>query len=156
MDKKGWTSRKVEEEDESAEIARLRHYLTHERAEVEALRAEAGTFRVRLDNVYEERNLVVLLLARLMSTMIPTALGQDAWWEIDGAAEPGWGTTVFVEIAGKQMSWHLPDSPGTLGELAQEVLERYRPTDETDPPTLWDGHTTEEKYERVRELIRTL
>lgn len=44
-------------------------------------------------------------------------------------AEPEW-PVVFIELPTGQVSWHM---------------QQY--------PTPWDGHTTEQKYERIRQFV---
>lgn len=52
-------------------------------------------------------------------------LGLVAGFRID-PKEPDW-PVAFIELPTGQVSWHLPQHPNA-----------------------WDGHTTEEKYDRIR------
>lgn len=86
------------------------------------------------DAAYVERNKCVALIARMA-----VALGLDAGlgrhegedWEDD------WRNIVFVDLPSGQVSWHIHDSD--LGWF--EFLGQYK--------GVWDGHSTEEKYQRV-------
>lgn len=96
--------------------------------------------REKLDSVYEERNLVVLLMARLAGRLgWPVGLKQhdpaDTTWEDE------WRTILFVESPAGQLSWHLHESE-------KRHVEYVAPYEKE-----WDKHTTEEKYARVRALL---
>lgn len=86
------------------------------------------------DDVYRERaRLVANLAARYPSHMGFT-----------DPLEPDWAVVV-VETPEGQMSWHIaPDDQGLFN-----LVRRTKPTDRP-----WDGHTTEEKYERLSRLTR--
>lgn len=75
-----------------------------------------------LDHVhsYEERNRVIIKAVGLALLS-----GFAAGFRID-PKEPEW-PAAFIELPTGQVSWHIP----------QHVKA-------------WDGHTTEEKYERIR------
>lgn len=88
----------------------------------------------QLDAVYAERNMCVALIAQLAKHS-----GMNCGMGIDAREEPGWQHMFFLDLPGSgQVSWHIPDS----------AWENF--------PTLplyekvWDGHTTPEKYERVK------
>jgi hypothetical protein len=83
------------------------------------------------DSAYTERNKLVAALSKLY----PASLGKhdenDLSWDRD------WLSIVFIRTPHGQLSWHLHDSDMPLFahlELGTEV---------------WDGHTTDEKYERL-------
>lgn len=104
-------------------------------------------YRKERDVAYTERNRLVAALARLIAAG-PERSGQLGVWLADHKDEPGvdwdpeWRTIVFIDGPTGQLSWHLHDSDVPLFD----GLERG--------PNLWDGHTTEEKYERVARLGR--
>lgn len=84
------------------------------------------------DTVYRERAALVALLAAQYPAVIVS----------DGDPQtPGW-SLIYVDTPHGQMSWHL--SPDDLDLFA------HVPTVD-DGPT-WDGHTTEEKYQRLAAL----
>lgn len=58
--------------------------------------------------------------------------------------EPDWPVITVATPAG-QMSWHL--SPDDLDLVAHVPL-----VSADDPRAVWDGHTTPDKYERLRAL----
>lgn len=59
-----------------------------------------------------------------------TRLGWPAGYAIDPTAELGFQVVAYIEAPTGQLSWHMPE----------HVIP-------------WDGHTTEQKYERVQEWI---
>ncbi len=79
------------------------------------------------DPVYRERAHLVALLA----SMYPSHIG------FTDEAEPNWAV-VMVYLPTGQCAWHV--APDDM-DLFQHV--RREGTD------LWDGHTTEQKYERI-------
>ncbi len=81
--------------------------------------------------VYRERaRLVAYLAACYPSVLCPASDVDDDGWSI-----------VYVSTPRGQMSWHI--SPADL------ILFGHVPVGAAE----WDGHTTEEKYERLAELI---
>lgn len=83
-----------------------------------------------MDEVYRERNALVAFLAHRYCGVLVE----------DSEDEPGWGI-VYIETKFGQMSWHIPPRDFDLFEGVDREVS-YR----------WDGHTTEEKYERLRRL----
>lgn len=80
--------------------------------------------------LYRERaHLVALLASTHPSILVPA----DDY--------PGWGI-VYVNTPAGQMSWHIAPADLDLFAGVCAVGERYA----------WDGHTTEEKYRRMRTL----
>ena len=88
-------------------------------------------------SAYRERaHLVALLASRYRSVLADDPVG-----------EPGFRTVVYVHTPEGQLSWHIAD-----GDL--DVFEHLPRVDSGDVRAQWDGHTTEEKYGRVRRLTR--
>lgn len=86
-----------------------------------------------VDAVYRERAQLVALLAALW----PSTWGIDPEWT-------DWHV-VYVQTPAGQLSWHIsPDDRELFGHV-------LGPAD-----TAWDGHTTAEKYQRVRDLVAQL
>lgn len=79
-------------------------------------------------NIYRERASLIAFLA--------SVYGGTIGFTDEG--EPDW-PVVTIESPYGQMTWHV--SPDDVD------LFDFLPEDET---ALWDGHTTEEKYERLR------
>lgn len=86
------------------------------------------------DKAYTERARLVAFLARLYPAEIRDA-GSD--WAI-----------VLIDTPAGQMSWHL----------SREDRELFHHVDWSNAvgSVKWDGHTTEQKYERLAELGRTV
>ncbi len=90
------------------------------------------------DSVYKERDLCIALLVQYaqkadVNVGIKEHVGEE--WEDE------WRNVLFIDLPTGQVSWHLHrdelvNFPG-VGPYAGE----------------WDGHTTEEKYERIRKFI---
>lgn len=100
-----------------------------ERIEREARLPEVDRLRRVKDLAYEERNRVVALLA----SMFPSGTRRTAipGWEAE------WHGAVYIDLPSGQVSWHYHDDHHWL--FAH--LPAYQ--------NVWDGHTTEEKYQRV-------
>lgn len=81
-------------------------------------------------NVYRERAHLVAFLAAAYDSTI-------GYTDPD---EPDWAVVVIRTPEG-QMTWHI--SPDDM-DLFDHV--------EREPEHVWDGHTTEEKYERLKAL----
>jgi hypothetical protein len=86
------------------------------------------------DAAYEERNRVVALLAAVFPS-VRTRTAIEGWSD-------DWHGCVYVTLPTGQASWHYHDS--------QAHLFAHVPAG----PALWDGHTTDEKYDRVAAAIR--
>ncbi|MCQ6250885.1 hypothetical protein [Streptomyces malaysiensis] len=61
----------------------------------------------------------------------------------DDIDEPGW-QLLYLLISGWQMSWHIAPRDTELFGHVEHVAPG-------DPRAQWDGHSTTEKYERIRE-----
>lgn len=82
---------------------------------------------------YEERNRLVALLA----SFYPSGIART---DIPGWL-PDWHGCVYIDLPNGQASWHFHDSHAHL--FAH--LPPYQGE--------WDGHTTEEKYRNIAELV---
>ena len=112
------------------------------------------------NNAYHERNLLVQALTRIYPAYLARHDENDESWEKD------WMWIVYVDIPVKtkvvsgdqhnnvpeskwfetkewQVSWHIHDSEKELFDHL-EVKENN-----------WDGHSTHEKYERLKALTKT-
>lgn len=103
--------------------------------------SEADRLRVQKDAAYAERNQCVALLARMAQQLgCPVVVARhpagDKGWEAD------WRTLLFIELPTGQVSWHFHDSEAPLLE------------DLPHGEASWDGHTTAQKYDRVRGAFR--
>lgn len=85
---------------------------------------------------YVERNKCVALVAR-MAVALGLEAGLGRHEEEDKSWEDDWRNIVFIELPTGQVSWHIHDSDLPMFNW----LSGYEGG--------WDGHTTEEKYERV-------
>lgn len=90
-----------------------------------------------LDDVYTERAHLVALLATLFPAYKTPALDID---------EPGWWL-VYLYVGEQQMSWHF-------GPVDAHLIANVKAVPATDWRVQWDGHTTEQKYARMRAMLR--
>ncbi|MDI3315863.1 MAG: hypothetical protein QJR12_16785 [Mycobacterium sp.] len=58
------------------------------------------------------------------------AEGHEAGIGIDWLGDTGYQVVVYIELPTGQISWHMPEHPQP-----------------------WDGHTTQEKYQRIRQFV---
>lgn len=103
-------------------------------AEIKQLEDDVASMEARKDAAYLERNQCVALIARMA-----LALGYHAGLKrtnIEGWSED-WHGCVYIDLPNGQASWHYHDSHAHLFE----GLPAYEGS--------WDGHTTEQKYERL-------
>lgn len=99
------------------------------------LRIERDRLKKEKDGAYSERNKLVAALSKLFPASLERHPDEDKAWEDD------WRWIVFVDLPTGQVSWHIHDS-----ELSNfDHLERHRGRS-------WDGHSTEEKYERLERI----
>jgi nitrogen fixation protein len=94
------------------------------------------------DGAYRERAQLLAWLAALhpSSAVIAPAL------DVDG--EEGW-QLLYLVAGGWQMSWHIAPADAPLFKHVEHV-------DFDDPRAAWDGHGTEQKYQRIRQHVRLL
>ncbi len=103
-------------------------------AERDAAIAAKEEIGQRKDDAYEERNRVVAALARLALAsgyrVVRTRTAIEGWSE-------DWHGCVYINLPCGQSSWHFHDSQAWLFADLPEGGET------------WDGHTTEQKYDRL-------
>lgn len=97
-----------------------------------AINAENELWNIRLGEVYNERDRLVALISSIYPSYIA----------IDESAEDGFKNVVYIDSPKGQLSWHIADKE-------VELFSHLSVKDNN-----WDGHTTEEKYERIAEIIK--
>lgn len=102
---------------------------------------EYETVFTQKDAAYAERNKCVALIAR-MAIALGLRAGLGRHEEEDKSWEDDWRNIVFIDLPSGQVSWHIHDSDLPMFEF----LPKYH--------GVWDGHTTEEKYQRVLEALK--
>ncbi|MEV7793384.1 hypothetical protein AB0O68_15535 [Streptomyces sp. NPDC087512] len=85
------------------------------------------------DGAYRERSHLVALLAAMTDGAVIT-YARDV-------EEPGW-QIVYLQLGGHQASWHISPRDADLFAHVERV-------DVEDPRAQWDGHSTEQQYERI-------
>lgn len=86
---------------------------------------------------YAERNRLLagfVALSIKLGFKVWRAKHQDPDWEDD------WRSIIFIDLPTGQVAWHIHDSELSMFELLP------------DGDNNWDGHDTEEKYQRVINL----
>ena len=91
------------------------------------------------DQAYRERAHLIAWLAALHPAVIAPAPDVD---------DPGW-QILYLTAGGSQMSWHIASTDAELFADVEHV-------DPDDPRAQWDGHTTGQKYERIRQHVEAL
>ena len=100
------------------------------------LQEDLAAMRAQKDAVYTERNRLVALLAALFPSSLERHPEEDTAWD------PEWRWICFIDLPSGQASWHLHD--------AELPLFAHVPRNQG---RVWDGHTTEEKYRRVKGVV---
>lgn len=91
------------------------------------------------DSVYRERARLVAHLAAIYPSRL--IYGADP-------EEPDW-PMVFVHTTEGQLSWHIsPDDVELFGHVIVNTVEH------APRWARWDGHTTDEKYQRLASLTK--
>ena len=106
----------------------------------EEFRAEVERLREVKDGAYAERNQLVALAAFYASSLGRRAFQPVIRTRIEIGKTIG-GNVVVIELPTGQATWHIHDSELPLFDF----LERGS--------YVWDGHTTDAKYARVRAMM---
>lgn len=85
---------------------------------------------------YTERNQLVGFISKIYPSHLAKHPASDTKWESD------WRTIVCIHSPKGQLTWHIHDS------------ERKYFFHLKEQPDHWDGHTTEEKYKRLKRIKR--
>lgn len=119
----------------NARIAELEQQLAQSRTELEQK-------EIAKNGAYAERNKVVAAFAKMALVfgwpVVVTNTAIEGW-------EPEWHNCLYIETPHGQLSWHFHDSE--MGLLAT-----FPNTENRHYARGWDGHTTDEKYERLAKL----
>lgn len=105
-------------------------------AQIEELKAEIDRLRERKDGAYLERNKCVVLIAK-MAIALGFKSGKALHDPHDKNWEDDWRSVVYIDLPSGQISWHFHDSN-------KDLLSDLPPYE-----GLWDGHSTDLKYQRV-------
>lgn len=107
------------------------------------MQTEIDALKKQKDNAYWERNQLVAALSKLFPSFLTKHPETDKEWESD------WRTIVVINLPsredfakGGQLTWHIHDSEIAMFDHL-EYVNHFE----------WDGHTTEEKYRRLRKMI---
>ena len=108
-----------------------------------ALQADLELTRQEKEDGYRDRALLLALLTTFLPAVTtpctaPAAPGIDP-------TEEGWHL-LYLTLDGEQLSFH--NSP-----LDTDLFQHVEQVPDTDPRAQWDGHTTAEKWARIRAYI---
>lgn len=90
------------------------------------------------NKAYNERNQLVAALSKLFPSWLGMHDITDTTWDME------WSNIVYINAPTGQLSWHLHDDD-----------MKYFKHLKFDENIGWDGHTTQEKYERLAKLAPT-
>lgn len=108
--------------------------------------AMLDTVQPELDRLTAERDGAYAERAQLLAWLAAT--NPAVTTPATDIAEPGWQILYLTTPAG-QLSWHIhPRDTHLFWHVEHLTAGGQR--------TQWDGHTTEEKYQRIRQLIETV
>ncbi|ADI05636.1 hypothetical protein SBI_02515 [Streptomyces bingchenggensis BCW-1] len=118
--------------------ARTKELMTRRTA---TLRNRAERAEAERDEAYRERAHLLAWISALhpANAVITTAADID---------ELGW-QLLYLLVGGWQMSWHI--APRDVGLFAH-----VEHVSTSDPRAQWDGHSTEQKYERMQQHVQRL
>lgn len=111
--------------NKSKKINRLYKMLARQNTVLENMRASK-------DLAYMERNKMVCALSKLFPSWLGRHDEADALWGKE------WLNIVYIQLPTGQVSWHIHE----------DLLPIFAHL-EVDLSKKWDGHTTDEKYERL-------
>jgi hypothetical protein len=114
---------------------RLRHLEDQTMPSYEDTYDRIAALTAERDGAYRERAHLLAWLATHYPAVIAPAPDVD---------EPGWQLLYLTAPTG-QLSWHIAPRDASLFAHVAYVTT-------THPRAQWDGHTTEQKYERIRRL----
>ncbi len=115
---------------------RIAQCLRENATELENVREQLGRAVAVKNGAYAERNKMVAALSKLFPSWLEDHPATDTAWESD------WRTIVFINLPTGQASWHLHDSEVPAFSHLSRLCGNS-----------WDGHTTEQKYERLGALV---
>jgi hypothetical protein len=103
-------------------------------AVVQAYKDGVHKSQVDIDKAYSERNKLVCALSKLWPSHLAKHPPTDISWD------PNWTYIVIIESPVGQLSWHIMDRELPMFSHLEHGYNN------------WDGHTTEQKYERLADL----
>lgn len=107
--------------------------------------AEMKRAEQEIRSLYRERaDLLALLAAHYPAVIIP-APDTDDGGDVDGG---GWAL-LFLDLPTGQASWYIAPRD-------HDLIQHVEVVGHEDPRAQWDGHLTEEKYDRIRDYTRML
>lgn len=125
----------------AAEVARLREagFELHRQigvheANAALLESDVARLTQAKDGAYRERNMLVCALTKVFPSWLARHPETDTEWEND------WRWIIFVQLPTGQASWHIHDSERAMFDHLPVGMNS------------WDGHTNDEKYQRIAAL----
>jgi uncharacterized coiled-coil protein SlyX len=115
---------------QAAQIERLRKAITDEDGEMEIRR-----LRMQINDTYGERDRLVCALSKVFPSWLERHPLTDTSWDDD------WRWIVFINFPTGQGSWHIHESEHPWFSHL-----------EFKAGNSWDGHTNDQKYDRLAAL----
>ncbi len=103
------------------------------RTAMPALIAEVERLTLQKDGAYSERDKLIAFISKLFTASLERHQPED-----DPDWDEDWKWIVIVDLPAGQTSWHINDSELPTFDHLQRRAGR-----------VWDGHSTEEKYDRI-------
>ena len=136
-----YDDRVKERDTHAAEVARLREagFELHRQigvheANAALLESDVARLTQAKDGAYRERNMLVCALTKVFPSWLARHPETDTEWEND------WRWIIFVQLPTGQASWHIHDSERAMFDHLPVGMNS------------WDGHTNDEKYQRIAAL----
>ena len=124
--------------EEREKVKRLVDALYNENKRAAMTEQQVLGLQAQKNIAYSERNKLVAALSKFFPASLERHPDDDKDWEND------WRWIVFINLPTGQVSWHLHDSELQQFEHLPRIVGRK-----------WDGHTTDEKYARLKALSTT-
>lgn len=103
---------------------------------LEKLQAENDELKKQKDIAYSERNKLVCALSKLFPATLERHPDNEPW-------EDDWRWIVYINLPAGQASWHIHDSQIKMFNHLERLVG-----------TVFDGHSTDEKYRRLEALAK--
>lgn len=114
---------------------------------LETLNVVNESLQEEKNQAYKERNLLVAFLSKIFPSHLSRHEANDISWDDE------WRWIVCVHAPSAQMTWHIHDSEyPNFVHLAHSSVVDIDNEKNVFFANDWDGHTTEEKYERLKQL----
>lgn len=128
--------------DETAAITKDNEAIEEHEKQIRTLELQCEYLRQLADKAYAERNKVVAALANVsVKLRLPVLIGTHEMVEGEPWDEE-WKNVLYIKTPAGQISWHFHKSE-------MHLIEHHVHTE-----VKFDGHTTEQKYDRLARAFK--